>query len=536
MRYLIFVIIEILLIAASASISIEKITPWLLGANFTIAIFSINFTFFGHQLSRYKPIYSKISKRQWINICALLIVPFAPLMCFLIAPDFFSLVALLALPILSLSAIDNAELTSKYLNPTLHIEKRISEKEISKYLHALSNKINSELESQDKYLSDKIRFELPTHATEFEPGALGIDTEDLWDSITVVTKLSIENHDYPVFRCAVSAMLRLATASYAFRLEGNIENYKLNSGLSIITRKRLRSIINGIVDLDNNGLFLQSLSSELCNFLERDDIITAPCSDLARAVCSDAIWVGKKMLESNSLIEPIRILNTIHRMAELSTYRLASANDGKVETTMERYSISAYAYDIKTLGVAALNFENPHFAYRCLETLSYLGCNAAKVKSKQIIIATLESIVQIGRIARSLKIGCFWSRCLIPAESHAEEFIGHILTWLVQDITKEGDFFMREYTEQAYSRLRGVKCLIQPKLEYNPCLWIEELKENGEKVAHIEYQSGMYGYGGQLDYSDFTNLKDYVLHGIGSRSNARIVYSSPIPFSPSTEE
>lgn len=353
-------IIEILLIAASASISIEKITPWLLGANFTIAIFSINFTFFGHQLSRYKPIYSKISKRQWINICALLIVPFAPLMCFLIAPDFFSLVALLALPILSLSAIDNAELTSKYLNPTLHIEKRISKKEISKYLHALSNKINSELESQDKYLSDKIRFELPTHATEFEPGALGIDTEDLWDSITVVTKLSIENHDYPVFRCAVSAMLRLATASYAFRLEGNIENYKLNSGLSIITRKRLRSIINGIVDLDNNGLFLQSLSSELCNFLERDDIITAPCSDLARAVCSDAIWVGKKMLESNSLIEPIRILNTIHRMAELSTYRLASANDGKVETTMERYSISAYAYDIKTLGVAALNFENPH--------------------------------------------------------------------------------------------------------------------------------------------------------------------------------
>lgn len=517
--------------------SLEKITPWLVGANFTIAISSINFTFFGYQLSKYKPIYNKISERQWINIWALLAVPFAPLVCFLIAPGYFGIFALCALPVLALSAIDNTELTSKYLNPMLYIEQRISEEEISKYLSVLSEKINAELEAHDKYLLDREKFQLPTHAIEFDPGALGIDTEDLWDAVTVITNLSIENHDYPVFRCAVAATLRLATASYALRLEGKPgENYKFNSGLSIITRKRLRSVINGIVDLDSNGLFLQSLSSELCTFLEREDVIKAPCSELARAVCADAIWVGKKMLETKSLIEPIKILNAIHRVAELSIYRLASSGEGALENTMERYNISSYAYDIKALGVAALSFENPHFSYRCLETLSYLGCNAAKVKSAQTVVATFESIVQIGRMAKSLKIGCFWSRCLIPAESHAEEFMGHILTWLVQNSTKDGDFFMRGYAEQAYSRLRGVKCAIQPKAGYNPYFWIEELKQNGEKVTHVEYESGMYGYGGQLDYSDFTNLKEYALHGIESNSNSYIFYSSPMPISLSDSE
>jgi len=170
-----------------------------------------------------------------------------------------------------------------------------------------------------------------------------------------------------------------------------------------------------------------------------------------------------------------------------------------------------------------------------MESLSYLGCNSAKQKSTQTVVAVFESIVQLGRLARNLKIGCFWSRCLIPAESHAEEFLGHILTWLVVDINSEGKFFMKEYAEQAYSRLRGIKCAINLKPNRNPCFWIKELDKNGEKVPHIEYESGMFGYSGQSDYSDFSNLKDYVLHGIGSESSATIFHTPPMPLNLETE-
>jgi hypothetical protein len=538
LRYIIFSIVTTLLVIGSLDANIQKITPWLLGINFTIAIFSINFTFFGHQLSKYKAIYSKITKRQWLNIITLMVLPFLPLICFLIVPEYFGNIALWILPILVLSSADNAELTAKNLSPNEFIKNNINDSGISRYLALLSKEVKKEADEHQVYLDNRKKFQLPIHAYDFEPTILGLEPNDIWDSITVITNLSVENNDYPVFRQSLSAILKLVIVFYSFKYEGK-ETYRVDSGIRTIARKRFRSIITYIVDSDKNGIFLQSLSSELCSFLMKEETLNQPCSDMTRAIASDSVWVGKKMLESNSVVEPIKILNTIHRVIEISIYRLENESSPTAMGQLDKHNITIYAYDIKALGVTALNNGNSHFAYRCMESLSYLGCNAAKLKSKQTVVAVFESIVQIGRLARNLKIGCFWSRCLIPAESHAEEFMGHILTWLIHNIDSAGNFFMREYAEQAYSRLRGVKCVIKQKSNCNPCFWIEELENDGKKISHIEYESGMYGYGGQSDYSDFSNLKEYVLHGIGSESTTRIFHSTPIPlnldFDDSTE-
>lgn len=528
MRYIIFTIITALLITGSLDTDIEKITPWLLGISFTLAIFSINFTFFGHQLSKYKAIYSKITRRQWLNIGALMVLPFLPLICFLIVPEYFGRIALWILPLLILSAIDNAILTAGYLNPDQYFKSYVNGSAISQYLSLLSEEVKKEVDEHQTYLDNRDKFQIPIHAYSFEPTILGLEPNDIWDSVAVITKLSIENDDYPVFRQSINAIQKLIIAFYLFEYKDK-ENYQVNSGVKIIARNRLRSIITHIIDSDKNGIFIQSLSSELCSFLMKDEALNQPCSEMTRAVASDVVWIGQKMLESKSVTNPIKILNSIHRVIEINVHRLETEKSVDTMRNLEKYNISIYAYDIKALGVSALNGKNSHFAYRCMESLSYLGCNAAKLKSTQTVVAVFESIVQLGRVARNLKIGCFWSHCLIPAESHAEEFMGHILTWLVQDIDVSGNFFMKGYAEQAYSRLRGVKCVIKPKVNLNPCFWIEEMKKGGASVPHIEYESGMYGYGGQYDYSDFSNLKEYVLHGIGSESNARVFHSPPMP-------
>ena len=406
-------------------------------------------------------------------------------------------------------------------NITFHTEKRRA--------NLLAKEIKKEVESHQNYLNDREKYQIPTHAYDFEPSTLGLEPNDIWDSITIITNLSIENNDFSVFRQSLSAILKLVLSLYAFKYkEKNNYTYKIDEGIKFIARNRLRSIITNIIKNDKSGLFLQSLSSELCDFLMKGDVLEKPCSNMTRSIASDSVWVGEKMLESHSIIEPIKILNTIHRVIEINIYKMENdaSNDGVEQ--LDKYNISAYAYDIKALGVSALNNGNSHFSHRCMESLSYLGCNAAKLKSTQTVVAVFESIVHLGRLARSLKIGCFWSRCLIPAESHAEEFIGHILTWLVNDIDSDGNFFMKGYAEQAYSRLRGVKCAIKPMLNSNPCVWIEELGKDGEKIPHIEYELGMYGYEGQSDYSDFTNLKEYILHGIGCESSSRIFRTTPI--------
>ncbi|WKC40174.1 hypothetical protein [Shewanella algae] len=527
MRFIICTILTILLVVGAQGSDLQKITPWLLGASFTISIFSINFTFFGYQLSKYKAIYDRISTRQWFNLGSLLVLPFIPLISYLFYPDSFGFIALGILPLLALSSWDNAALTTKYLDASQFIANSTEKNVIDKYLHSIELEIKKEVTTHKSYLNNKDKFQIPMHGYSFEPTMLGLEPDDIWDSITIVTNLAIENNDYPTFRKAISAVFKVLMQSYAY--SSSDDEHQVDSGVRFIARKRFRGIIKHVIENDSNGIFLQSLSGELCEALLDSELINKPCSEVTRAVASEAVWIGSNMLEFKTITEPLKVLNSIQRVIEINLQRLENSDTSKFEDQMDRINIAAYAHDIKSLGVSALNSNNTHFAYRCMESLSYLGCNAAKLKSTDTVTAVFESIVHLGRMSRKLEIGCFWSRCLIPAESHAEEFLGHILTWLVVDIDSSGKFFMKDHTEQAYSRLRGVKCIVKPKNKLNPIFWIEELKENDKTIPHIESQSGMYGYGGNLDYSEFSNLKEYTLHGIGSESSSTMFYSEPIP-------
>lgn len=527
-RYVIFAIIEIALLITLPNNNLEKITPWLLGVNFTIAAFSINFTFFGYQLSKYQSIYTGVTNRQWLNITILLITPFLPLLCYLLSPTNFGASALLIMPVMILSAIDNSLLTASYLNPMKFSATKFSKKSIEQYISKLSLKVTDEYKIHESLMGKRKELQTPPHGHSFQPSTLGTDTDDLWDITSTIAVQSIDNNDYAVFRKSIKHTLELLASFYKYKSNDN-EQYRLKNGLRLIAHQRFKALINQIADVDNSGVFLQSLANELSDFLELEEITIPVCSDIAMAIASDVVNIGKKLLEEKNTIEPQKIINALHRVIEIGLLEIEKGDPKDAYNAMNGHNISHYVYYINELGETALNNKNHHFAYRCMETLSYLGCNAAKIKAHQTIVATLESIVHLGRVARSLKIGCFYHRCLIPAESHAEEFMGHIMTWLVHDIDKDGNFYMKEYMEQSYSRLRGVQCTIRPKAKYNPRFWIEEVKNDDKTVPHIEYESGMHGYDGSLDYSDFSNLKQYVLHGISPSSGAMVFHSAPIP-------
>ena len=181
-RYFILVIVEALLFWGSLGAELEKVTPWLLGINLSIALFSVNFTFFGYQLSKYKVIYTTVTRRQWINIAALLLLPLLPIVIFLFSSSSYSLAALLVLPILVLFAFENAYLTSSYLNPQNIISKNISDESISKYLSTLSKEVDKEIVEHEAYLENRDKFQIPSHAVGFEPGVLGVyDTPHILD-------------------------------------------------------------------------------------------------------------------------------------------------------------------------------------------------------------------------------------------------------------------------------------------------------------------------------------------------------------------
>lgn len=505
-------------IVSSTKSDIGTITPWLLGINFTLALFSVNFTFFGHQLSKYKAIYHSVAPRQWINIAILLCVPFLPLASYLVFPEYFGTIALWCLPVLLFSAIDNALLTKRYLSPVQYIHSCLTEKAVARYLTGVTQEVTKELAQHRAYTENRnSNFKVPNHALSFQCTVLGLAPIDLWDNLTVVVKLSIENNDYPVFRKTSDAALKLLFSFYLYA--GKCDDNSIADGIQDVARARFRSIVTSVADFDKEGIFLQTLSNQLCNFLLTEKALKSPLAKITTAVASDVIWIGTRMLAAQESTQPIKILNTIHYFTEMSIQALENLDKSSDTVSnalinIDKHNLTFYVYKIETLGKSAFNSDNSHFAYRCMETLSYLGCNAAKLQSQHTVVAVLESLVQLGRLGRKLGIGCFWTRCLIPVESHAEEFMGHILTWLVQNLSPDGKFFMKGYIEQAFSRLRGYKCAITPVVESNPRFWLKDIMENGEKVPHIEIQHGMFGYGGQVDYSDYTDLKDFVLYGI----------------------
>lgn len=528
MKLILFFILTISFLVLAGSSDVNKISAWLIGVNFTISIFSINFTFFGYQLAKYKPIYDRISKRQWLNIAFLMVYPFFPLFTYLVSLEWFPYVALGGLPLIALSSIDNAILTFKKLDPVEFIKKKTTINKLKQYNSKLAAQIKIEVNEHRQYLENKDKFQIPSSGFRFEPVMLGLSENDIWDSLSLVNKLSLEHDDYPTFKFNLNVALQTLLSSYSYTTDDE-SSYEVNIGINHVSRTRFRGLLNHIAENDEQGVFLSAMSHELCSYLVKPDIQDKPCSDLTRALVSDSIWIAQKLLTDPSSTEPSKVLTTIHRIAELNVHRLSSSCSEDLEDSLDIYNISAYAHDIKELAVTALENGNHHFAYRSMEVLSYLGCNAAKVKSQEMVTAVLESIVHIGRLSRHLKIGCFWSRCLIPAESHAEEFIGHIITWLVHDFKEDGSFFMKEHAEQSISRLRGFKCILEPKNNSHPKFWIKELKDNAVLIPHVEFQSGMYGYSGKLDYSDFSNLKEYKLYGFSPRSTGGIAYSEPVP-------
>ncbi|KKK52707.1 hypothetical protein LCGC14_3102200, partial [marine sediment metagenome] len=340
-------------------------------------------------------------------------------------------------------------------------------------------------------------------AWSFETDTLGLATNDLWDKLTVVVKQSVLNNDYPVFQTTLEYIMNLIKCSYELKSK-KTDDYQELSGVRSMSHKRLRGLIHWIQEEDKEGIYIEAFCNKLCGHLKSHEALEKPLENLTESIMSDVTYLGSVMLVTKQCSEPMKVLNTVHAVIELAIHKIEKDIKDGHERTLEKYNIAGYAYLIKSLGKDATKSGHLHFVYRCMETLSYLGCNAAKLGSRQTVVACFECLVQLGRICRKEKLGCYWGRCIIPLHHHAEEFMGHILTWLVQKQVQDGAFMLKACAERAYSRLRGYSCSIKHQQGMNPKFWITQINDEkaGKPEPHVEEEQGRYGYSGKVDYSD----------------------------------
>ena len=511
MTIFILLLIESVVLYISYGKDITIITPWLIGINFTFSLFAINLTFFGYQLAKYKPIYERISKRQWFNLYLITLFPFIPLCIYIVCPSYFSHSALYLMPIILFSAFDNANLTFNYLNPIRYINTKFTKKNINNYIFTIRSELLLEIKKHNEYLNNLKNFQIPMHEWQFNSEINGTSQSDLWDAISTLIKQSVLNGDISVFSLSVNKLHSLLESCFAYHNSAD-KTYEIRIGIQSIGKKRSDGLSNWIFQNDKEGIFIQEWLSIFCRKLDSLQKISYPLSDYPTFIIHHITNKAQYQLD-NKLQFHRKIIKSIHAYLEFSILTIYSENYKFETKPVDVHNIAELIFYLKNIGITALKNEKVELVYRCMETISFLGCNAASISARQSICNCISSLVQIGRVSRKMKIHCFWDHCSIPIHKHAEEFIGHILTWLIKDIKPDLSFTLKSCAETAYSRIRGYKCKIVPKQGLNPAFWINEIvDQEGKKIEYVEELLGSSGYSGFVNYADIEELKENRLY------------------------
>lgn len=489
---------------------LEHIGTWILSANFAGAFFAINFAFIGYNLSPYSKLWRRLSWGHWILIFWLLLLPIIPIICLIIKPNLAIIIAVIISPwAIFLSAFTYYR-TSELIDPRRVLAAEYTHQKIKNYCARLASTLTKDSEKQ-KAEQPLPTSEQPTHMWDYRTNVIEVKHEPLWDRLMIVFSVAVDAHDYEVFEIAFDK----AVGIYKELLKHKSDDISdVSNGLQYIADRRFKSLLALVGKSPSDRIFMETINSRLCVELTSSECLHGfkerfPLSimEMQSAICQEALVKRKDY-------DVLKAINAIHTFTGVAAAECR--NDPK--DVYAPFTVSHSIWIIKRIGSYAASGKNVEILYRCLDALSWLGCGIAvhsadpKHRMDKPLKACISSLVQLGREARHNQLQCFWESCILPPHIHAEEKLGWILKLLVQ-IPESGDYYLKDTITEAYSRLRGFECSIEPNPQTNPKFWIKDKKdENGKEIPHKCSMSGREGYDWEIDYSDESELKEYTLH------------------------
>lgn len=501
-------IYEAVLYLGREVIAWDQLRNWPFTVSFAVMIFATNFTFFAYQLAPYKSVLTRLSRRQWLNLGLLAVLPFISVGMLAFSEKWAAYTAVALLPLIINCAFENWQLTQSKIYPEAFLDIEFSRTQIRDYVSEIAARLKEDKTAFEATAAQK-ELMMPMHNINYTPSAIDIVHDASWDRLIRIASIATTHGDSVVYRAVARKAIDHLYEACVIEMGG--EGSLHSDDIRAWAIARFRSLMEAVSE-SASGSFAQIMIHELGLLLGEEEQWKQPVSRFSTAVSAMMTQIELGRIKLDQVAGDRTALNALHRFVSRGLYAIIQRPKG--ETGLDSYNISYVADQVCRLGSAAIAAGNVDYLYRCLETLGYLACNSAKLQAFETIVACVAKLVQLGREAKSRDLQCFWDHCILPPHIHAEEHLGHILTWLVRiPAGTEGKFKLQSTMEQAYSRLRGVGCKIQPRDKSYPKFWIEEEHDSeGEPVAHRESVGGMYGYGATLDYSDVAMLKEFVLY------------------------
>lgn len=456
LRLLPFGTLTILFLFFGWGLQLEKYHTTLVILNITIAIFAINFSFLVYQLSPYRVlIHPAYRRHRWYSIILLAFV-LLPLMTLVIAPRWTGLVALTFLPVVAYASILLGILASQESRGTRLLKSKASLKRFEKFLPILATDYDRVIYEQEQQRLSSQQ-DTPIHELRSKPIPPPLRENDPVYFSTNLAFAALINNDLNTFDLTIQRIIQFYSVLEKYKLLiDRVEVYKVSSALQANISGAIERIIQFTTSNDKSSSFMIRLQEQFAHFVRSQAKNKQQQSISTRDVCGFMVVLGKNLLERNLYDSALLSIIVAREAAQ------KGIDDPPKDELLFEANLDFFVRQITEMGKKTVQLRNTDFLYRCLDALCWLGCSAVRKKQYPVTLRCLEGLVQLGRESRAEDLRCFWSRCALRPEDHAEQRLKWISTWIASstgtppDRTQEP--FALKALAEAYSRFFGKEC------------------------------------------------------------------------------
>ncbi len=491
-------------------VALEPFRTSFLTVIFTVTIFSVTFSMGGFNSSAYRQFHYGLPARLLGASIAVLFITLVPLAVLVLWTPLFVPVCLVVLPMLLIAGAFLLEVGRRETDPHTLLNRRCSVKAIRRYFNSIAPKINEKI-AETKALNLSQRRDQPMHESSWHL-SISPEKNDPLTSLATLGLLAIQHGDLYAFRSVVNRFLEVLELARKFNLKKVFaDEYKIREEIHSSTFEALQRIMLALQRDKGTTSLARVAIDALAEFVVAKTKDHKQIEELTFSALHLMETLAKHCYESDSPNEariPIIVARQIVQKGLDDPLVVLEGQGHTMETSEFHFRLPQLTDVIKRLGTYGIEKGDTELLYRCFDAFGWLGCSAVKHEEVDVTTACLRALSQLGREVRAKGLECFWSRCPVRPEEHAVERIDWIASWVCK-IPEERRQRWIGLLEAAHSRLSGMETEIKIHVALDGKYSIQTNVSDEKHVEGFRMRAGAR----DVDYSDFTFLKDLELHG-----------------------
>ncbi|NLB60168.1 MAG: hypothetical protein GX806_03740 [Lentisphaerae bacterium] len=489
---------------------LESFRAAFLTITFAVVTFSVMFSMGGFNSSAYRQFHRAIPPCLLWSCVALLFVALLPLGVLVLKPGLYIPTCLLILPMLAVAGAGLLEIARRETDPLTLLDRLCTITAITRFLRSLVTIVDLRI-AETKALELSKTKDCPVHEFEWHLPMPSHENDPL-NCLATLGLLAIQHGDSHAFGHVVRRSLQ------ALDLAENFQPSKTTAGDDTIRRELRGYVFDAIqrmmLALQRNKGTVSFIRTAIDNMAESVVSKTKEqkqTQDFAFAALHLMEILARHCYESGShaeILVPLIVSRQVVQKGMDDPPKVKVGEQQPIEISMFNHALPQLTGSIKRLGNYAIKKDDSGFVYRCFDAFGWLGCSAVKHKNMLVATACLRALSQLGREVRAGGLECHWDKCTVRPEDHAAERIGWIASW-VSKVPEDGREYWIGLLEAAYSRLSGYKTSLKFETAADGKA---SISKNISKEKHVESYI-MHAASREVDYSDFSFLKDLELHG-----------------------